>query len=35
VELWEREAQDASQKIYEYERGGWRNDIFGVRTREA
>lgn len=35
VELWEREAQDASQKIYEYERGGWRNDIFGVRTRPA
>ncbi|KAL7788391.1 hypothetical protein V8C37DRAFT_237119 [Trichoderma ceciliae] len=33
VQLWEREAQDASQKIYEYERGGWRNDIFGVRTR--
>ncbi|PKK48591.1 hypothetical protein CI102_4099 [Trichoderma harzianum] len=35
VQLWEREAQDASQKIYEYERGGWRNDIFGVRTRPA
>ncbi|RFU79382.1 hypothetical protein TARUN_2837 [Trichoderma arundinaceum] len=35
VQLWEREAQDASQKIYEYERGGWRNDIFGVQTRPA
>ncbi|KAH6603660.1 hypothetical protein Trco_008435 [Trichoderma cornu-damae] len=35
VQLWEREAQDASQKIYECERGGWRNDIFGVRTRLA
>ncbi|KOS20936.1 Uncharacterized protein ESCO_004491 [Escovopsis weberi] len=32
VRTWEREGEDAAQKIYEYKRGGWRNDIFGVRT---
>ncbi|KAK5994394.1 putative C32A11.02c-like protein [Cladobotryum mycophilum] len=32
VRLWEREAEDAGQKIYEFERGGWRNEIFGVRA---
>lgn len=34
VQLWEEEARDAGQKIYEYERGGWRNDIFDVVTTE-
>lgn len=32
VKLWEQEAENAQQNIHEYERGGWRNDIFSVET---
>ncbi|KAJ6789454.1 hypothetical protein PWT90_00255 [Aphanocladium album] len=32
VKLWEQEVEDAQQNIHEYERGGWRNDIFSVET---
>lgn len=33
VRMWEMEAREAEQRVYEYERAGWRNDIFEVRTR--
>ncbi|KAH6892395.1 hypothetical protein B0T10DRAFT_483712 [Thelonectria olida] len=33
VRLWEMEAREAEQRVYEYERAGWKNDIFDVRTR--
>ncbi|CAH0015704.1 unnamed protein product [Clonostachys rhizophaga] len=32
VKLWEQEGRDAEQLVYEYQRGGWRNKIFDVRT---
>ncbi|KAI9159049.1 hypothetical protein HJFPF1_07056 [Paramyrothecium foliicola] len=30
--VWEREGQEAEHRVYEYEVGGWRNDIFDVST---
>ncbi|KAI5460893.1 hypothetical protein BGZ63DRAFT_445833 [Mariannaea sp. PMI_226] len=33
VKMWETEAREAAQKVYEYEREGWKNDIFDVGTR--
>lgn len=35
VKLWEEEGQMAEQRVYEYEREGWKNDIFDVRTTAA
>ncbi|KND90888.1 hypothetical protein TOPH_04569 [Tolypocladium ophioglossoides CBS 100239] len=35
VRLWEDEGRDAAQRVHEYERGGWRNEIFDVKTRPA
>lgn len=35
VKLWEDEGRDAAQRVHEYERGGWRNEIFDVKTRPA
>ncbi|KAF4465006.1 hypothetical protein FALBO_8131 [Fusarium albosuccineum] len=35
VRLWETEARDAEQRLFEYEQGGWKNEIFDVRTRRA
>ena len=35
VKLWEDEGRDAAQKVHEYQRGGWRNEIFDVKTRSA
>ena len=35
VRLWEEEGRDAEQRVYEYERGGWRNEIFDVKTTPA
>ncbi|KAM5354028.1 hypothetical protein ACJ41O_000678 [Fusarium nematophilum] len=35
VRLWEAEARDAEQRLFEYEQGGWKNEIFDVRTRRA
>lgn len=32
VKLWEEEGRAAEQRVYEYERGGWRNEIFDVKT---
>lgn len=32
VKLWEEEGRATEQRVYEYERGGWRNEIFDVRT---
>jgi hypothetical protein len=32
VKLWEDEGRDAEQKLFEYEQGGWKNDIFDVST---
>ena len=32
VEVWEREGRDAKQKVFEYERGAWKNNIFDVKT---
>ena len=32
VRLWEEEGRSAEQRVYEYERGGWRNKIFDVTT---
>lgn len=32
VRLWESEGRDAEQRVYEYERGGWRNEIFDLKT---
>jgi hypothetical protein len=31
--VWEQEGQQAEHRVYEYEQGGWRNDIFDVGTR--
>ncbi|KAJ9665219.1 hypothetical protein H2201_004693 [Coniosporium apollinis] len=33
VKLWNEEAAQAEERVQEYERGGWRNDIFDVHTR--
>ena len=35
VKLFEEEARDAEMRVWEYERGGWRNDVFSVRTVPA
>jgi hypothetical protein len=35
VKLWHEEAMQAAQRTREYERGGWRNDIFDVATVAA
>ncbi|RGP79221.1 hypothetical protein FLONG3_2657 [Fusarium longipes] len=35
VKLWEEEGRDAEQKVFEYEQGGWKNDIFDVSTRRV
>ncbi|GKT99238.1 hypothetical protein FLAG1_01928 [Fusarium langsethiae] len=35
VKLWEEEGRDAEQKLFEYEQGGWKNDIFDVSTRHV
>ncbi|KAF5566135.1 hypothetical protein FPHYL_3883 [Fusarium phyllophilum] len=32
VKLWEEEGRDAEQKLFEYDQGGWKNDIFEVST---
>lgn len=32
VKLWEEEGRDAEQRVYEYEQGGWKNDIFDVKV---
>lgn len=33
VKVWNEEAAQATDRIREYERDGWRNDIFDVHTR--
>ena len=33
VRLWEREAVAVGERLGEYERGGWRSDMFDVRAR--
>ncbi|KAF4977941.1 hypothetical protein FZEAL_5589 [Fusarium zealandicum] len=35
VRMWEEEGRDAEQRLFEYEQGGWKNDIFDVGTRLA
>lgn len=35
VKLWNEEAAQAAQRIREYERDGWRNDIFDVHATPA
>jgi hypothetical protein len=35
MQVWETEGRMAAQTVYEYERGGWRNDIFDVHTVRA
>ncbi|GJN71759.1 hypothetical protein PLIIFM63780_005907 [Purpureocillium lilacinum] len=35
VKLWDDEGRDAPQRVLEYERGGWRNEIFDVKTVAA
>ncbi|RGP61787.1 hypothetical protein FSPOR_9784 [Fusarium sporotrichioides] len=35
VKLWEEEGRDAEQKLFEYEQGGWKNDIFDISTRHV
>ena len=35
VKLWEEEARDADQNIFEYRRDGWKNKIFDVKTAPA
>ncbi|KAH6976275.1 hypothetical protein BKA56DRAFT_488096 [Ilyonectria sp. MPI-CAGE-AT-0026] len=35
VRLWEREGRDAEQRVAEYERDGWKNDIFDVKTQSV
>ncbi|EEU39465.1 uncharacterized protein NECHADRAFT_94421 [Fusarium vanettenii 77-13-4] len=35
VRLWEMEGREAEQRLFEYEQGGWKNEIFDVRTRRA
>ncbi|CAM1509792.1 Fc.00g001270.m01.CDS01 [Cosmosporella sp. VM-42] len=32
VRMWEEEGRMAEQRVYEYERTGWKNEIFDVRT---
>ena len=32
VRVWENEGRGAEQRVYEYERGGWRNEIFDLKT---
>lgn len=32
VKLWEEEARDADQNVFEYRRDGWKNAIFDVKT---
>ncbi|KID95500.1 Bactericidal permeability-increasing protein, alpha/beta domain protein, partial [Metarhizium majus ARSEF 297] len=32
VKVWEEEARDAEQNIFEYRQDGWRNGIFDVQT---
>ncbi|KAF4591385.1 bactericidal permeability-increasing protein [Ophiocordyceps camponoti-floridani] len=32
VRLWEEEGAVAEQRVFEAERGGWRNDVFDVKT---
>lgn len=32
VKLWEEEAREADQNVFEYRRDGWHNAIFDVRT---
>lgn len=32
VQLWEAEGRAAEQRVFEYRRDGWRNDIFDVAT---
>ncbi|KAK0385964.1 hypothetical protein NLU13_7138 [Sarocladium strictum] len=32
VQLWEEEGRAAEQRVFEYRRDGWRNDIFDVTT---
>ncbi|KAK7423587.1 hypothetical protein QQX98_001045 [Neonectria punicea] len=33
VRLWEREGRDAEQQVFEYQRAGWKNEIFDVKTQ--
>ncbi|KPM36392.1 hypothetical protein AK830_g10167 [Neonectria ditissima] len=33
VKLWEREGRDAEQQVFEYQRAGWKNEIFDVKTQ--
>ena len=33
VKLWEEEARQASERVDDYTREGWRNEIFDVQTR--
>lgn len=35
VQLWEAEGRAAEQRVFEYQRDGWRNDIFDVATVPA
>lgn len=35
VRLWEEEGRMAEERVFEYERGGWRNDIFDLTTVPA
>lgn len=35
MKIWEEEGRMAAQKVYEYKKGGWQNDIFDVRTVPA
>jgi hypothetical protein len=32
VKVWESEGRDAQQHVYEYEQGGWRNEIFDMAS---
>lgn len=32
VKLWQDEAKDADQNIFEYRRDAWRNDVFNLQT---
>lgn len=32
VQLWEEEGRNTEQRVFEYDRGGWRNEIFNVKT---
>ncbi|POR38566.1 Uncharacterized protein TPAR_01225 [Tolypocladium paradoxum] len=35
AKLWEDGGRDAAQRVHEDERGGWRSEIFDVKTRPA